>query len=146
MTMPDEFDLDRFVSAQDDHATFERAVTELRSSRKRSHWMWFVFPQLYGLGQSATSLRYGIRSLDEARAYLNHPILGPRLVEAADVVAALQDVTATDVFGGVDAVKLHSSMTLFARASPEQVVFTEVLDHFFGGRPDAATLRLLATD
>ncbi len=143
--MADEFDLDRFTSAQDDHGTYDRAVTELRAGLKRSHWMWFIFPQLYGLGQSATSQRYGIRSLDEARAYRKHPVLGSRLIECAAVVAALRDVTADHVFGGVDAIKLHSSMTLFAQASPDDEVFIDVLEKFFGGRPDPATLHRLGT-
>ena len=142
--MADDFDLDRFIEAQDHGGTYERAVTELRAGRKRSHWMWFIFPQLFGLGQSPTSQRYGIRSLAEAGAYRNHPILGSRLVECAGIVAGLPDVTAEEVFGGIDATKLHSSMTLFAQASPD-AVFSQVLDKFFAGRTDAATLRLLAT-
>lgn len=138
----DPFDLARFVDAQDAGATYDRALAELRRGRKASHWMWFVFPQLAGLGRSATAQRYAIASLDEARAYLAHPVLGPRLRECAAIVAG----TASDpetVFGPVDAMKLRSSMTLFARAAPEEPVFAGVLDRHFGGRADDATDRLL---
>jgi uncharacterized protein (DUF1810 family) len=136
----DPFDLARFVDAQE--ATYDRALAELRDGRKRSHWMWFVFPQLAGLGHSPTAQRYAIASLDEARAYLDHPVLGRRLRECARVVAG----TAADpetVFGAVDALKLRSSMTLFARAAPDEPVFTDVLDRHYAGGPDATTLRLL---
>lgn len=141
--MSDEFDLERFVSAQDQGGTYEAAVAELRSGRKRSHWMWFVFPQISGLGESPISKKYAIASLAEARAYLAHDILGPRLVESARIVAALKAPSAGDIFGGIDAMKLRSSMTLFARADPTNPVFGEVLDAYFGGEPDPATDRLL---
>jgi uncharacterized protein (DUF1810 family) len=113
-------ELERFVLAQEDAGTYERAVAELRDGRKRSHWMWFVFPQVAGLGESAMSRRYAIASIDEARAYLEHPVLGTRLLECARIVSELQVASAQDVFGVVDTLKLHSSMTLFARAAHEE--------------------------
>jgi uncharacterized protein (DUF1810 family) len=140
----DEFDLARFVAAQDQGGTYEAAVAELRSGRKRSHWMWFVFPQIAGLGQSPISRKYAISSLAEAQAYLAHQVLGPRLVECARIVGDLKAASAEDIFGGIDAMKLRSSMTLFARADPTNPVFAEVLDAYFGGKADAATDRLLA--
>ena len=118
-------------------------MTELRAGRKRSHWMWFVFPQIAGLGQTPTSRRYAISSLAEAQAYLAHPVLGPRLIECAGIVAGLQGSTAQDIFGGIDAMKLRSSMTLFARVDPGNPVFRELLDAYYGGVPDEATDRLL---
>jgi uncharacterized protein (DUF1810 family) len=141
--MNDPFELERFVAAQDQGGTYLAAVAELRAGRKRSHWMWFVFPQIAGLGQSPISRRYAISSLAEARAYLAHPVLGTRLVECAMIVAGLSGTSAQDIFGGIDAIKLRSSMTLFARADPGNPVFGEVLDAFFGGDPDEATERLL---
>ncbi len=135
---PDGFDLARFVKAQDRDGTYERALAELRRGRKESHWMWFVFPQLAGLGRSATSQYFAITSLDEARAYLAHPILGTRLVECAAVVAGTPGPPEA-IFGGVDAQKLHSSMTLFARAQPDEPTFIAVLAQHFGGVQDAAT-------
>jgi uncharacterized protein (DUF1810 family) len=135
--MPDN--LERFVAAQDDGGTYDQAIGELRRGRKTSHWMWFVFPQIAGLGQSSMSRLYAIDSLEEARAYLAHPVLGPRLLECAEVVAAARAATAEDIFGGIDAVKLRSSMTLFARADPGVAVFQRVLDRFFGGVADPAT-------
>jgi uncharacterized protein (DUF1810 family) len=140
----DPYELERFVAAQDSGGTYDAAVAELRAGRKRSHWMWFVFPQIAGLGQSPTSRRYAIASLDEARAYLQHPVLGPRLLEATGVVADLSGPTAEEVFGGIDAVKLRSSMTLFHRAAPEDPLFARVLGAYFGGAADPATDRLLA--
>jgi uncharacterized protein (DUF1810 family)/serine/threonine protein phosphatase PrpC len=140
----DRYDLDRFVTAQNAHDTYDDAVAELRRGRKISHWMWFVFPQLTGLGSSPTARRFAIASLEEAKAYLEHPVLGPRLVQCASVVAATRDRSAMDIFGGVDAQKLRSSMTLFSRAAPEQTVFTLVLERHYDGLPDAATDRLLA--
>jgi uncharacterized protein (DUF1810 family) len=134
----DPYDLQRFVSAQDSGATYERAIAELRRGRKTSHWMWFVFPQIAGLGSSAMSRRYAITSLDEARAYLAHPVLRARLLECAQTVAAAR-IPAEQLLGGIDAQKLHSSMTLFHRADPEQAVFALVLHQHFGGRPDPAT-------
>ena len=108
--------------------------------------MWFVFPQIAGLGQSPTSRRYAIASLEEARAYLAHPVLGPRLIECARILCELEGKTAQDIFGGIDAIKLRSSMTLFARADPANPVFGQVLDAYFGGVPDEATERLLGVD
>ncbi len=139
----DPYDLDRFVRAQEEGGTYHQAVAELRRGRKTSHWMWFVFPQIAGLGQSPTSRFYAIGSLDEARAYIAHPVLGPRLVECAGVVVASDATTAEQIFGGIDALKLRSSMTLFLRAAPEQPVFGQVLERYFGGEPDAETDRRL---
>jgi uncharacterized protein (DUF1810 family) len=139
----DAFDLARFAAAQDAGGTYDRALGELRRGRKTSHWMWFVFPQLAGLGRSATSRRYAISSLDEALAYLRHPVLGARLQECTAVVAAARP-GAEAIFGGVDAQKLQSSMTLFLRAAPEEPVFAQVLQRHFGGLPDATTDDLLA--
>jgi uncharacterized protein (DUF1810 family) len=143
--MTDPFELERFVAAQDHGGTYDAAVAELRAGRKRSHWMWFVFPQIAGLGQSPISRRYAISSLAEARAYLAHPTLGPRLTECARVVRDLGAPSAEDVFGGIDAMKLRSSMTLFARADPENPVFEEVLEAYFDGVADGVTERLLAS-
>jgi uncharacterized protein (DUF1810 family) len=140
----DPHNLERFLAAQNAGGTYDAAVAELRSGSKRSHWMWFVFPQIAGLGQSATSRMYAIASLEEARAYLQHPVLGPRLIECAEIVAGLNARNATQIFGGVDALKLHSSMTLFLRAVPGQAAFHRVLDKYFEGQPDSGTDRLLA--
>ncbi|CAA9244219.1 MAG: NTP pyrophosphohydrolases including oxidative damage repair enzymes [uncultured Acidimicrobiales bacterium] len=137
--MDDPFELERFVAAQDAGGTYARAVEELRRGDKTSHWMWFVFPQIEGLGHSAMSTRYAISSLAEARAYLRHPVLGLRLLECAGIVAVTHDRTATQVFGFIDAQKLHSSMTLFHRAAPDEAVFREVLDRFFAGVTDEST-------
>jgi uncharacterized protein (DUF1810 family) len=139
-------DLERFVEAQDTAGTYATALAELRHGHKTSHWMWFVFPQIAGLGQSPTAQYYGIRSLAEAQAYLAHPVLGPRLRECASTVAALETADPVGVFGGIDAVKLRSSVTLFGRAAPDDEsrrLFTAVLDHFFGGEEDPATLARL---
>jgi uncharacterized protein (DUF1810 family) len=137
-------ELDRFVLAQEDAAMYQRAVAELRAGRKRSHWMWFVFPQVAGLGASAMSRRYAIASIDEARAYLEHPVLGKRLLECARIVSELQVDSAQDVFGAVDTLKLHSSMTLFARAAQdEQTPCHDVLARYFDGARDTATERIL---
>jgi uncharacterized protein (DUF1810 family) len=133
------FDLDRFVDAQDSGGTYVRALTELRAGAKRSHWMWFVFPQVAGLGFSDTSRRYAIPGLAEARDYLAHPVLGPRLLESAQALLDLPGSDAAAVLGPVDAQKLHSSMTLFARADPDQPVFRAVLDRYFRGREDEGT-------
>jgi uncharacterized protein (DUF1810 family) len=135
----DPFRLQRFVDAQDRGGTYAAALEELRAGRKRSHWMWFVFPQIAGLGRSPTAQEYAISSLDEARAYLEHPVLGPRLREAAQAVADLSGLTAFDIFGGIDATKLRSSMTLFERAAPREPVFAAVIDSYFDGERDAAT-------
>ncbi len=141
--MDDVYDLERFVAAQDAGGTYDQAAAELRGGRKTSHWMWFIFPQIAGLGHSATARRYAISSLDEARAYLRHPVLGPRLAECARLVAQGRGRTAEQIFGGIDAQKLRSSMTLFARADPDEHVFGQVLSHYFDGVPDEATDRLL---
>jgi uncharacterized protein (DUF1810 family) len=141
--MNNPFRLDRYLIAQDTDATYERALSELRAARKATHWMWFVFPQLEGLGRSATSQTYAIRSLAEARAYLRDPVLGRRLVECAGILAALRGFGAQQIFGAIDAMKLRSSMTLFARAAPRENVFTQVLSDYFDGEPDAATEALL---
>ena len=143
--MDDPYELSRFVTAQDAGETFASAVAELRDGRKLGHWMWFVFPQIAGLGVSATSRRYSISSLEEARRYLAHPILGPRLEECTRILTELRRLTANDIFGSVDAMKLRSSMTLFARAAPERPSFREVLDRYFGGLADEATDAQLAT-
>lgn len=141
--MADEpFDLARFVSAQ--ARTYESALAELRTGHKRSHWMWFVFPQLAGLGRSPTAQRYGITSLAEARAYLAHPVLGPRLREISSVVAELPP-GATAIFGSPDDMKLRSSMTLFRRAAPDEPVFQQVLDRHFDGGPDWQTDQMLGS-
>ncbi len=137
-------DLDRFVAAQDRDATHDRALAELRAGRKSSHWMWFVFPQLAGLGHSATAQAYAIADLAEARAYLAHDVLGPRLRECCRALLGLEDVSAEQVLGGVDALKLRSSMTLFALADPSEPLFADVLDRFYAGAEDARTVRLLA--
>jgi uncharacterized protein (DUF1810 family) len=137
--MSDAHDLERFVQAQDAGGTYDRAVAELRRGYKASHWMWFVFPQIAGLGRSATSRRYAISSLAEAKAYLEHPVLGPRLRECAGLVADTQERSAEQIFGDIDALKLHSCMTLFARAAPDEPVFQQVLDQYFGGEADPAT-------
>ena len=131
------------MAAQNGGGTYDAAVEELRAGRKRSHWMWFVFPQIAGLGQSPTSRRYAISSLAEAQAYLAHPVLGARLLECATVVRDLPGRSADEIFGGIDAIKLRSSMTLFARADPASAVFRDVLETYFGGALDEATDRLL---
>jgi uncharacterized protein (DUF1810 family) len=135
--MADPYNLGRFERAQ--RSTYASAVEELRAGRKRSHWMWFVFPQIAGLGRSATAREFAITSLDEARAYLAHPVLGPRLRECAGIVAGLSGRSADEVFGAIDAMKLRSSMTLFARAAPDEPVFRQVLQQYFAGREDEAT-------
>jgi uncharacterized protein (DUF1810 family) len=137
----DPFDLRRFVDAQ--APVYARVLHELAAGEKRTHWMWFVFPQLAGLGSSSTARAFAVSGLDEARAYLAHPVLGPRLREAAELAAAVQRRTASEVFGYPDDLKLRSSMTLFARAAPQEPVFTAVLDRYFGGDPDPRTLELL---
>ncbi len=139
MMNADPYDLERFVAAQDDAGTYGHAVAELRRGSKTSHWMWFVFPQIRGLGYSHISRMYAISGLDEARAYLAHPVLGPRLAECAAIVAGLSGRSAEQIFGGIDAIKLRSSMTLFSRAGPDQPVFGQVLEKYFGGELDPAT-------
>ncbi len=139
METDDPYDLQRFVTAQDAGGTYEHATAELRAGSKTSHWMWFVFPQIAGLGYSPVSQTYAITSLAEARAYLAHPVLGARLAECAAILAGLPDRTAEQVFGEVDALKLRSSMTLFMHAAPAEPVFRQVLDRYFSGVPDSAT-------
>ncbi len=135
--------LQRFVDAQDAGGTYAAALSELRAGRKRTHWMWFVFPQVAGLGRSPMAQRYAIASLDEARAYLRHPVLGPRMVECTGIVNAVQGRTARAIFGSPDDLKFRSSMTLFAAAAPDDPVFPAVLHRFFGGTRDEATISRL---
>jgi uncharacterized protein (DUF1810 family) len=141
--MGDPFDLQRFVEAQDSGGTYDRALAELRGGRKVSHWMWFVFPQIAGLGRSPIAARFAISGLDEARAYQAHPVLGPRLVESASALAGQRGRSAVQILGDVDALKLRSSMTLFARAAPDQPVFAAVLERYFDGAADPETERRL---
>ena len=136
----DPYDLERFVQAQ--AADYERALAELRAGEKRSHWMWYVFPQIAGLGQSAMSRRYSIKSVSEATAYLGHPLLGARLRECFAVVQMTAGRSATEIFGSPDDMKLRSSATLFARVSDESI-FRQVIEKYFDGEYDAETLRLL---
>ncbi|HET9345268.1 MAG TPA: DUF1810 domain-containing protein [Candidatus Limnocylindrales bacterium] len=138
--MADDYDLERFISAQE--GVYPGVVAELRAGRKTGHWIWFIFPQVAGLGRSAMSQHYAIASIDQARAYLAHPLLGPRLRECAGVVLATGR-SAEEILGGIDAVKLRSSMTLFHRADHDEPVFIDVLDRFYGGIPDPATDRIL---
>ena len=137
--MDDTSPLSRFVDAQDDAGTYEAALRELRAGRKTTHWMWFVFPQVAGLGRSATAQHFAIADLDEARAYAAHPVLGPRLCECARALLEQPEADAVAVLGEVDAGKLRSSMTLFEAAAPDEAVFPAVLDRFFGGQRDGAT-------
>ena len=131
------YDLDRFVVAQE--RVYAGALDELRRGRKTGHWIWFIFPQIAGLGYSDMSRQFAITSLDEARAYLAHPLLGVRLRECTAAILVTSDLTAEDILGATDAMKVRSSMTLFHRAAPDEPVFTQVLDRFYGGVPDAAT-------
>ncbi len=142
--MEDPHRLDRFVDAQ--ATVFSQALAELRSGHKQSHWMWFVFPQLEGLGMSETAKRYGIRSLDEARAYLGHAVLGARLIECAEAVLQVTGKSAHDIFDSPDDRKLCSSATLFAQVSDEGSVFHRLIDRYFDGRADERTLALLAQE
>ena len=139
--MDDPFHLQRFVDAQD--RVYDRALAELRAGAKRSHWIWFIFPQLSGLGSSSTAKLFGISSLEEARAFLAHPILGPRLRECARLVASIEDRSVDEVFGWPDNLKVRSSMTLFTRATDDNADFLAVLDKFYGGQQDPRTLELL---
>ena len=136
------YDLERFVGAQE--PVYEKALSELRAGQKESHWMWFVFPQIAGLGDTEKSRLHSIQSLDEARAYLAHPVLGPRLLECAQVVLATRSRSADQILGSLDAMKLRSSMTLFQRAAPDEPLFQHVLDRYFSGIPDSATEAKLA--
>jgi uncharacterized protein (DUF1810 family) len=137
----DGFGLQRFVDAQ--AGVYERARDELREGRKRSHWMWFIFPQIAGLGSSPTAVRFAISSLAEARAYLEHAVLGPRLRECSGIVASVEGRSANEMFGYPDDLKFHSSMTLFAEAGVENGVFVDALEKYFGGERDRATLERL---
>lgn len=139
----DPFDLQRFVDAQD--RVYDAVIQELRNGDKRSHWIWFVFPQLRGLGHSPTALRYGISSMEEARAYLTHAVLGPRLRECARVVTQIDGRSASDIFGFPDDLKVRSSMTLFARATADNTDFVAVLEKFYDGIQDPATVERLSS-
>jgi len=138
---PDQFDLQRFIEAQD--RVYDNVLAELRNGAKRSHWIWFVFPQLRGLGRSDTAQHYGISSLDEARAYLAHPVLGARLRECTGLVAAIGGRSVDEIFGWPDNLKVRSSMTLFAHATDDNAGFREVLDKFYDGEEDPVTVELL---
>jgi uncharacterized protein (DUF1810 family) len=139
----DPYDLGRFLQAQeDDHG---RALAELNSGRKRSHWMWYIFPQIDGLAFSSTSKYYAIKSGDEARAYLEHPILGPRLLECAEAVVRLEGKSAREIFGSPDDLKLRSCATLFACVSPPGSVFERLLEKYYEGKRDEKTLQLLGS-
>ena len=140
---PDPHDLSRFVDAQ--AGDYEQALAEIRHGRKRSHWIWYIFPQIEGLGFSSMSRRYSIKTLDEARAYLDHPVLGPRLVECAEAALGVEGRSAPDIFGSPDDLKLRSCATLFASVTPADSVFARLLDRFFEGNPDGKTLRQLET-
>jgi uncharacterized protein (DUF1810 family) len=139
----DPYDLNRFIEAQ--AVNYSDALAELRAGQKRSHWMWYVFPQIASLGHSAMSARYAIRSADEARAYLAHPVLGPRLIECAEGVLAIENRSAREIMGSPDDLKLRSCATLFAEISPERSVFQRVLDKYYTSEPDQRTLELVAT-
>ena len=141
--MSDPFGLQRFVQAQDDGGTYDQALRELRAGRKHSHWMWFVFPQIAGLGSSPMAQHYAISGLPHAQAYLADRLLGRRLVECARALTELETCDPEAVFGPVDAQKLRSSMTLFAAAAPDQPVFREVLEKYFDGAHDEATTNRL---
>lgn len=139
-----DFRLSRFVDAQNAGDTYAEALVELRAGRKRSHWMWFVFPQVRGLGSSGMAQRYGIGSLEEARAYYDHPVLGARLRECLEALRAIETPDAKRVFGGIDAMKLRSSLTLFLRAAPDDQALKEALDRWCGGNADELTDAILA--
>jgi uncharacterized protein (DUF1810 family) len=140
-TTPDPFDLERFVAAQAD--LYDAALHEIRNGRKRTHWMWFVFPQLAGLGMSPTSQHYGITGLPEATAYLSHSLLGPRLIECSEAVTLVAGHSARDIFGSPDDMKLRSSATLFARVTGANPVFRRILEQHFAGQADPRTVSLL---
>lgn len=141
--MGDPCNLRRFVQAQQD--TYAQAVDELTDGRKASHWMWFVFPQLRGLGRSPMATKFGIASLDEARAYLAHPLLGARLQECTRLVLRIDGRSINEIFGSPDDLKFCSCMTLFDRAAPQEAIFSKALQKYFDGTPDARTLELLRT-
>jgi uncharacterized protein (DUF1810 family) len=137
----DPFNLSRFLTAQE--PIYEQALAELRAGEKESHWMWFIFPQLTGLGHSSMAREYAIRNLDEARAFLSHPILGPRLLECCNALLAVHGKSASDIMGYPDDLKLRSSMTLFARVAPPRREFHKVLEKYFDNQPDPRTIELL---
>jgi len=139
--MDDPYPLQRFVKAQE--GVFEAACAELRNGRKRGHWMWFIFPQIRGLGKSAMAQTFGIASAEEARGYLLHPILGPRLRECTSLAIAIEDRTIHEILGSPDDLKFHSCMTLFSSVAPEEELFRKALHKFFGGELDQATLERL---
>jgi len=139
--MPEPYDLQRFVDAQ--QSIYPQALAELRAGYKQSHWMWFVFPQIAGLGHSSMAQRYAIADLHEAQAYLQHPLLGPRLEECAQALLQHPDRTARQILGSPDDSKLRSSMTLFAKAAPERTIFQQLLDSFYDGKADPGTLKRL---
>lgn len=139
--MTQEFDLQRFVDAQ--QAVYETVLAELRAGHKRTHWMWFIFPQIAGLGRSSTARHFALSGIDEAQAYLAHPLLGQRLEECCRILVAIDGRTASQIFGYPDDLKLHSSLTLFAQAAPGQPLFETCLAQYFKGQRDAATLELL---
>ena len=141
MSGQDPYDLQRFVDAQEH--VYERALSEIKSGRKRSHWMWFIFPQIDGLGASSMSKRYAIRSVAEAKAYLAHPLLGPRLLESAEAALAVETTSALELFGSPDDMKLRSCATLFASVSSEESVFRQLINKYFDGKPDDRTLQLI---
>lgn len=140
--MSDPYDLQRFIEAQ--QSTYDRALAELKAGQKQSHWMWFIFPQIAGLGRSDMARRYAIGGPDEAKAYVEHSLLGPRLEECAQALLKHADRSAREVLGSPDDMKLQSSMTLFAAVAPERSVFQTVLNAFFAAKPDQATLSRLA--
>jgi uncharacterized protein (DUF1810 family) len=139
--MAGPFNLQRFVDAQ--APVYEHVHREMEAGRKESHWMWFIFPQIAGLGQSPMSIRFAIASLDEAKAYLAHPVLGARLRECAQLALDVKGKTARDIFGGIDEMKFRSSMTLFARAASDENLFQRCIDRYFAGSSDPATLAKL---
>lgn len=141
-TPPDPYDLQRFVEAQE--GSYAQALAELLAGRKRTHWIWYILPQIEGLGTSAMSRRYAIGSLAEARAYLEHPVLGARLRECVTAVNAHEGISAVDIFGSVDAAKFRSCCTLFAEVAGTEKVFAAALNRYFAGKPDPATLAILA--
>lgn len=149
---PDPFNLRRFVSAQEEiysrraETVYAAALAELRSGQKRTHWMWFIFPQYKGLGYSSMSQHYAIQSSEEARHYLSHPLLGSRLVECAEAVLNTNGRSASQIFGSPDDMKLRSSMTLFATVTDSESIFSRVLDKYFQGQQDTKTLELLTKD
>lgn len=136
------YDLQRFIDAQ--QPVFDRVIAELKQGRKRGHWIWFIFPQLKGLGHSSNSEFFGISSLQEAAAYVQHPVLGPRLMQCTELVNSVEGSSAEDIFGEIDAMKFRSSMTLFAKAAPDNQIFADAIGKYFGGRLDGLTINRVA--